>query len=69
MASRSPTNKGARPTPLARRRGTSVKRPKEETATVALVESDAETRFLARAARGRGKAARGLALLAKAAKT
>jgi hypothetical protein len=32
-----------------------------------IAESDAETCFAARAARGRGKTARGLALLAKAA--
>ena len=51
---------------LARRRGTSVNRLMEEMATVMLAEHDAETRFLVRAARGRGKAARGLALVEKA---
>jgi hypothetical protein len=39
----------------------------EEMATIMIAEADAETRFAARAARGRGKVARGLALLRKAA--
>lgn len=51
---------------LARRRGMSVNRLMVEMATVAIAESDAETRFAVRATRGRGKAARGLWLLAKA---
>jgi hypothetical protein len=41
----------------------------EEMATIILAEFDAETRFLARAARGRGKTTHGLALLAKAARS
>jgi hypothetical protein len=39
----------------------------EEMTTLMLAEFDLETRFAARAARGSGKAARGLALLEKAA--
>lgn len=65
---RLPADKHARLKTLARRRGTSVNRLMEEMATLMIAESDAETRFLARAARGRGKSMRGLALLAKAAK-
>lgn len=61
-------DKHARLKTLARRRGTSVIRLMEEMATLMIAESDAETRFAVRAARGRGKTARGLALLAKAAK-
>lgn len=64
-----PADKHARLKTLAHRRGTSVNRLMEEMATLMIAESDAETRFLARAARGRGKTARGLTLLAKAAKT
>lgn len=63
---RLPSDKHARLKTMARRHGTSVNRLIEEMATVALSEFDAETRFLARAARGREKTARGLALLAKA---
>lgn len=65
---RLPDDKHARLKALARRRGTSVNRLMEEMATIILAESDAETRFMACAARGRGKAARGLSLLAKAAR-
>jgi predicted transcriptional regulator len=64
---RLPNDKHARLKTLARRRGTSVNRLMEEMATVMITEADAETRFLARAARGRGREARGLALLRKAA--
>lgn len=64
---RLPDDKHARLKSLARRRGTSVNRLIEEMATVAIAEADAETRFALRAERGRGKAARGLALLGKAA--
>jgi len=64
---RLPNDKHARLKTLARRRGTSVNRLMEEMATVMIAESDAETRFLARAGRGRGREARGLALLRKAA--
>jgi predicted transcriptional regulator len=65
---RLPNDKHARLKAMARRRGTSINRLIEEMATLTLAEFDAETRFLARAGRGRGKAARGLALLTKAAK-
>jgi predicted transcriptional regulator len=65
---RLPNDKHARLKALARRRGTSINRLIEEMATLTLAEFDAETRFLARSGRGRGKASRGLALLAKAAK-
>ncbi len=64
---RLPDDKHARLKSLARRRGTSVNRLIEEMATVAIAEADAETRFTLRAERGSGKAARGLALLRKAA--
>ena len=53
-------------TSLSRHRGTSVNRLMEEMTTLMLAEFDAETRFLARAACGRGRSVRGLALLAKA---
>ncbi len=52
---------------LAKRRGVSVNRLIEEITTLVLVEVDAEIRFAIRAARGRGRSARGLALLDKAA--
>ena len=65
---RLPDDKHARLKALARQRGTSVNRLMEEMATVILAEFDAETRFMARAARGRGKTARGLSLLQKAAR-
>jgi hypothetical protein len=64
---RLPNDKHARLRSLARRRGTSVNRLMEEMATVMIAEADAETRFLMRADRGRGREARGLALLRKAA--
>jgi len=54
---RLPNDKHARLKTLARRRGTSVNRLIEEMATLTLAEFDAETRFLARAARGRGRRA------------
>jgi hypothetical protein len=63
---RVPNDKHARLKTMARRRGTSVNRLIEEMATLTLAEFDAETRFLVRSARGRGKVNRGLALLAKA---
>ena len=62
---RLPDDKHARLKALARRRGTSVNRLMEEMATVMIAEADAEARFETRAARGRGKAPRGLALLRK----
>ena len=52
---------------VARQRGTSVNRLFDEMATVILAETDAETRFLARAERGSGQTDRGLELLEKAA--
>ena len=51
---------------LARSRKLSVTKLIDEMTTAALAEFDAQTRFEARAARGAGKAKRGLALLAKA---
>ena len=65
---RLPDDKHARLKTMARRRGTSVASLIEEMTTLTLAEFDAETRFLGRLARGRGKASRGLALLAKAAR-
>lgn len=52
---------------LAQARGTSVNRLVDEMATAMLAQFDAETRFLIRAQRGKGREAEGLALLAKAA--
>jgi predicted transcriptional regulator len=66
---RLPDDKHARLKLLARRRGTSVNRLMEEMATVMIAEADAESRFAIRAARGRGRTARGHALLRKAAST
>jgi predicted transcriptional regulator len=66
---RLPDDKHARLKLLARRRGTTVNRLMEEMATVMIAEADAEARFEVRAARGRGKTGRGLALLRKAALT
>ena len=51
---------------LARRRHTSLNRLIDEMTTQVLAEFDAETRYLLRAERGKGKAARGLEILAKA---
>ena len=64
---RLPDDKHDRLKTLARQRGTSVNRLMEEMATLMLVEFDAEIRFALRASRGRGKSARGLVLLDKAA--
>jgi len=64
---RLPDDKHARLKSLARRRGTTVNRLMEEMATVMIAEADTESRFAIRAARGRGNAARGHALLRKAA--
>jgi predicted transcriptional regulator len=63
---RLPDDKHDRLKTLARQRGTSLNRLMEEMATLILAEFDAETRFALRAARGEGKAQRGLSLLAKA---
>ena len=51
---------------LAHQRGTSVNRLIDDMATVILAEQDAETRFMIRVARGKGREARGLSLLEKA---
>lgn len=63
---RLPDDKHQRLKELAKRRHTSLNRLIDEMTTQMLAEFDAETRFLLRAGRGRGKAARGLAILAKA---
>ena len=65
---RLPDDKHQRLRALAQSRGTTINRLLDEMATLMLSEFDAETRFKVRAARGAGKADRGLALLAKAAK-
>ena len=51
---------------LAASRGTTLNRLIDDMATVMLAEFDAETRFKLRAARGAGKAERGLASLDQA---
>lgn len=63
---RLPDGKRERLKDLARARKQSVARLLDEMATVLLAEYDAETRFLARAARGAGRTKQGLRLLAKA---
>jgi predicted transcriptional regulator len=63
---RLPEDKHARLKALARQRGLSLARLFDELTTQALVEFDAETRFLARAQRGAGRVERGLALLRQA---
>ena len=63
---RLPDGKRERLKDLARARKQSVTKLFDEMATVLLAEYDAETRFHVRAARGAGKAGRGLQLLAKA---
>ncbi len=65
---RLPDDKHQRLRALAQSRGTTINRLIDEMTTLMLAEGDAETRFKLRAARGAGKAARGLALLDKAAK-
>ena len=65
---RLPDDKHERLRELSRRRGTSLNRLIDEMTTLMLAEFDAETRFLLRAERGRGQAARGLELLHKAGK-
>ena len=52
---------------VAKSRNVSVNKRIDEMATLAIAEHDAETRFGIRAERGRGRAARGLRLLRKAA--
>ena len=63
---RLPDGKRERLKDLARARKLSVTKLFDEMATVLIAEYDAETRFRARAARGAGRAKRGLRLLAKA---
>ncbi len=63
---RLPDEKHLRLKALAKSRGTPLNRLIDEMTTAMLAEFDAETRFLVRAARGAGKEARGLELLAKA---
>ena len=58
--------KYARLKALARERHTSVNRLFDEMTTLILAEADAETRFELRAARGKGREACGLELLARA---
>ena len=65
---RLPDDKHQRLRALAQSRGTTINRLLDEMATLMISEFDAETRFKVRATRGAGKADRGLALLAKAAK-
>ena len=64
---RMPQEKRERLQQVAKERKLSVNKLIEEMATVAIAEHDAEVRFHVRAARGRGKTARGLELLRKAA--
>lgn len=64
---RLPDDKHRRLKALAKSRGTPLNRLIDEMTTLMLAEFDAETRFRLRAKRGSGKAARGLALLEKAA--
>jgi predicted transcriptional regulator len=63
---RLPDDKHQRLKELSRRRHVSVNRLIDEMTTLMLAEFDAETRFLLRAERGQGKAARGIELLEKA---
>jgi predicted DNA-binding ribbon-helix-helix protein len=64
---RLPDDKYQRLKEMSRRRKTSINRLIDEMTTIMLAEFDAETRFQLRAERGRGKTARGLELLDKAA--
>ncbi len=63
---RIPEEKRERLKQVARARQLSVNKLIEELATLVIVEHDAEMRFRLRAARGRGRTERGLALLGKA---
>ena len=67
LSVRLPDDKHQRLRALAESRGTTLNRLIDDMATVMLVEFDAETRFKLRAARGAGRADRGLELLRKAA--
>ena len=64
---RMPQEKRDRLQQVAKERKLSVNKLIDEMVTVAIAEHDAEVRFQVCAARGRGKAARGLELLRKAA--
>ncbi len=68
MTLRLPDDKHERLRALAQSRGTTLNRMLDEMATLMLADFDAETRFKLRAASGAGKAARGMALLDKAAR-
>jgi predicted transcriptional regulator len=63
---RLPDDKHARLKALAEQRGMSLAKLLDELTTQALTEFDAETRFMARAQRGRGRESEGLAMLDKA---
>ena len=63
---RLPDEKHRRLKALAKSRGTPLNRLIDEMTTVMLTEFDAETRFLARSARGSGQEIKGLQLLHKA---
>ena len=63
---RLPDDKHQRLKELAKRRHTSLNRLIDEMTTQMLAEFDAEPRYLLRAKRGKGKAARRLEILAKA---
>lgn len=63
---RLPDDKHARLRTLAHSRGTTINRLIDSMTTIMLAEYDAETRFQLRAARGAGKAQRGVDLLVKA---
>ena len=63
---RLPDEKYLRLKEIAHQRGQSVNRLLDEVTTILLAEFDAETCFMLRASRGKGKKDRGLALLEKA---
>jgi hypothetical protein len=62
-----PPDKRERLKQVAKSRNVSVNKLIDEMATLAIAEHDAEMRFRIRAGRGRGRTARGLSLLRKAA--
>jgi len=63
---RLPDDKHQRLKILSEQRGMSINQILNEMTTLLLADFDAETRFKVRAKRGKGKAERGLQLLAKA---
>jgi hypothetical protein len=65
---RLPDEKHARLRALAQSRGTTLNKLIDEMTTMMLVENDAFIRFQLRAASGKGKQTRGLALLKKVSK-